>query len=128
MKEKDLQCLFRNWLKANWKSSAAFELKICKEKTFALKRVAPHQISNLNMAHYGLFTYKLPDLGLQNPFDCFTLWRVETYVVLFFYKPKQPKIFYLIPVVTIQGLIDDGIKSIDEEEAKKLSFLKDQLI
>lgn len=122
MNERDLQCLFRNWLKANWQSSAAFELKICKEKSFNLKKIADHQIANLNMAHYGLFSYKLPDLGLQNPFDCFTLWKVESYIIIFFYRPRQKKIFYIIPVTTIQGLIDDGIKSIDEPTANKLVY------
>jgi len=127
MKEKDLTCMFRNWLKANWHQSSAFELKICKEKSFNLKKIAEHQICNLNLVHNGLFFYKLPDLGLQNPFDCFTLYREEAYVIIFFYKPRQPKIFYMIPVVIIQGLIDDGIKSIDEEKAKLLAALTGEL-
>ena len=122
MKEKNLQILFGHWLKNNFKSSAAFELKICKTDRFNLKCIAPHQISNLRLANDGLFFYKLPDLGLQNPFDCFTLHCVEAHVVLFFYKPRRPKMFYMIPVVTIKGLIEYGKKSITEEDAKKLAY------
>ena len=122
MKEKNLQILFGHWLKNNFKSSAAFELKICKTDRFNLKCIAQHQISNLNLVHHGLFFYKLPDLGLQNPFDCFTLYREEAYVVIFFYKPRRPKVFYMIPVGVIQGLINDCIKSIDEETANKLAY------
>ena len=122
MKEKDLQCFFRNWLKANWKSSAAFELKICKTDRFNLKCIAEHQINNLKMASHGLFTYKLPDLGLQNPFDCFTLFQVPSFVVIFFYKPRQPKKFYLISIGVINILLKHKVKSINEENAKKLAY------
>jgi len=122
MKEKDLTCLFRNWLKANWKSSAAFELKICKTNSFNLKRIAEHQISNLNLVHHGLFFWKLADLGLQNAFDCFTLYREEANLVIFFYKPRQPKIFYMIPIETIEQIINNGDKSISEFVAAKIAY------
>lgn len=121
MKEKDLTCMFRNWLKANWKSSAAFELKMCKLNTFALSQIADHQLSNLRMINEGLFSYKIPDLGLQNPMDCFTLYKAEAYIVIFFYKPRQPKKFYMIPIVSIIGLLDDNIKSLSEPRAAELA-------
>jgi hypothetical protein len=121
MNERDLQCLFRNWLKHNWKSSAAFELKICKTDRFNLKCIAEHQVNNLKMASHGLFTYKLPDLGLQNPFDCFTLFQVPAFVVIFFYKPRQPKKFYSIP---IGHLVAFDAKSITEKEAEELASLR----
>ena len=122
MKEKDLQCLFRNWLKANWKSSAAFELKICKTDRFNLKCIAEHQIANLKLVNEGLFFFKLADLGLQNPWDCFTLYKEEAYLVLFFYKPRQPKKFYLIPIEIIERIINNGDKSISEFVAEKIAY------
>lgn len=122
MNERDLQCLFRNWLKANWKSSAAFELKICKTDRFNLKCIAPHQIANLELANKGLFYWKLADLGLQNAFDCFTLYQVPAFVVIFFYKPRKPKEFYMIPIATIQQIIDNGDKSISEFVANKIAY------
>lgn len=122
MKEKQLQSMFRNWLRANWKSSAAFELKICKTERFNLKCIAEHQLGNLSMVQQGLFSYKLPDLGLQNPFDSFTLYKAEAYVVIFFYKPRQPKKFYMIQIDTILIAKHNGYKSITEEQAAGLTF------
>ena len=127
MNERDLQCLFRNWLKANWKQSSAFELKICKTDRFNLKCIAEHQLANLELANNGLFFYKLPDLGLQNPFDCFTLFQEEGYIVLFFYKPRKPKVFYIIPIFSIQDLINHGDKSINEEVAAKIAEVRGEL-
>jgi penicillin-binding protein-related factor A (putative recombinase) len=127
MKEKNLQCLFRNWLKANWKSSAAFELKICKEDRFYLGKIAEHQLANLELANKGLFFWKLADLGLQNSFDCFTLYQVPAYVVIFFYKPWKPKRFFMIPITTIQTIINHGDKSINEEVAAKIAEVVGEL-
>lgn len=124
MNERDLQCLFRNWLRANWKSSAAFELKICKTDRFNLKCIAPHQLANLELANNRLFTYKLPDLGLQNPFDCLTLFQVPAYVVIFFYKPRQPKKFHAIPIGHVIAYINSGQKSLTEKEAEELASLR----
>jgi penicillin-binding protein-related factor A (putative recombinase) len=127
MKEKDLQCLFRNWLKANWRQSAAFELKICKTDRFNLKCIAEHQLANLELANRGLFFWKLADLGLQNAFDCFTLSQVPAYVVIFFYKPRQPKKFYMIKIDTILIAKRKGYKSITEKQAEYLAELTGEL-
>ena len=120
--EKSMQVLFGHWAKSiMWADSAAFELKLCKEKRFNLKRIEDHQIKNLQLVEgRGLF-YKIPDEGMaQKPFDGFVL-KGRAYLVLMFYKPRQLKTCYLIPIVTIIGKIEDGIKSIDEKEASNLA-------
>jgi hypothetical protein len=124
MKEKSLQILFGHWLKANWKQSAAFELKICKTNRFNLKCIAEHQLANLEVANNRLFFYKLPDLGLQNPFDCLTLFQVPAYVVIFFYKPRQTKKFCAIPIGHVIAYVGSGQKSITEKEAEELASLR----
>lgn len=124
MKEKDLQVGFRSWLKANWKKSSAFELKICKGKSFALSNIESHQVSNLRLVNNELFFWKIPDLGVQNPFDCFTLYKESAYVVIFYYQPRKPKNFYAINITAIIGLIDDGKKSLTEEDANKYCEFK----
>lgn len=122
MLEKDFQSLFAKWLKYNWQKSSAFELKFCKDTRFNLKRVEFHQLRNLKIAKDGLFYYKIPDTNLaQNPFDCFSLHKSDAYIVIMWYKPRQEKIFYMIDVDTIKGLTDDNVKSITEEDAKKLA-------
>jgi len=132
MKEKDFQVNFGHWIKANWMDypkikTAAFELKITKTDKFYLSSLEKHQPQNLELVNKSFFFYKFPDLGLQNPFDCVSLYKEPAYVVVLFYKPRQPKNFYIIPIVTIQGLIDDGIKSFDEGNARKLALISAKL-
>lgn len=118
MKEKDMQTLFGHWLKANWFETSAFELKICKEKLFNLKKIEQHQLENLNLVRNGLFYYKIADEGFaQKPFDCITLYQRQAYVVVLFYEPRKPKRFYMIPIKVIKDLISQNIKSIDEKRA-----------
>ncbi|HAS04392.1 MAG TPA: hypothetical protein DCR71_01325, partial [Dehalococcoidia bacterium] len=100
---------------------------ICKRPRFYLKCIAEHQLGNLELANKGLFFWKLADLGLQNAFDCFTLYQVPAYVVIFFYKPRRPKIFYMIPIDTIQTIINHGDKSINEEVAAKIAEVRGEL-
>ena len=123
MNEATMQTLFGHWLKANWGSAAAFELKIVKRDRFYFRQIEDHQLYNLKQVKHGLFYHKIPDLGNQCPFDCYTLWKVPSYIVVLFYKPRQPKQFYMLDIDTVQGLIDDGKKSITEEEAKRYADL-----
>lgn len=126
MKEKDFQTEFGKWLKTNWKCSAAFELKICKEKRFNLKRIEEHQIMNLIKVKHSILSYKISDSGLgQKPFDSFTLYQAPAYLVILFYKPRKPKMFYMIDVDKITSLIALGTKSITEDEAHANCFKYD---
>lgn len=124
MKEKDLQSMFGNWLKANKKITAGWELKICKTNRFSLSNIASHQISNLELTNKDLLYYKFPDLGLQNIYDCVSLYKESAYVVIFYYQPRKPKNFYAINITAIIGLIDDGKKSLTEEDANKYCEFK----
>lgn len=117
MREADMQSSFGNWLKANRKKTGAYELKITKTKYFYPSKLAPHQISNLELAKSGFFYHKIPDCGFQNPFDCVSLFKVPAYVVILYYQPRKSKNFYAIDITTFLGLIDDGIKSMPEEMA-----------
>lgn len=121
MNEANMQTMFSHWLKAKWKGNGAFELKICKENRFNLKKIEPHQLANLHQAKHGLFYFKIPDLGSQCPFDCFTLNRTEAYLVILFYEPRTPKVFYMIDIDKILKLIKNGAKSITENEASILA-------
>lgn len=129
MLEKDMQTQFGKWLKANWKKTSAFELKICKLNKFNLKKIEKHQIANLKQVENGLLAYKISDSGIgQKPFDSFTLYREPAYLVLMFYKPRMEKRFYMISIDNIIACIKKGKKSITENEASLLAdmtgFLK----
>lgn len=123
MKESDMQTMFGKWLKANKDKhmSAAYELKIEKTNRFNLKKVAWHQVKNLQLSNDGFIYHKIPDMGIQNPYDCLTLYKVPSYVVIMFYKPHKTKTFSAININTFQGLLDDGYKSITEDDAKKFA-------
>lgn len=93
MNERSFQTTFSHWLKAVHKQTGAFELKVAKGESLPFSAVAEHQIQALEQARYGTFVFKIPDLGLQNPFDCFCLNRVPAWVVI-----KYEKFFCLISI------------------------------
>jgi len=100
MKEKNFQTLFGHHLKAATPVvSAAFELKICKnDKPFRFNQLEKHQEEGLLQAKRGLY-YKLSDLSLdKKPFDCFWIRCNTAFVIIFFYHPRQEKIFYGIEI------------------------------
>jgi hypothetical protein len=125
--EAQFQSAFNIWKFYHLKQTCAEELKVTTSDKFYLSEIANHQLLHLNNVNTGFFQFKIPDLGNQNPFDSFSLYKVPAFVGIMFYKPRQPKVFYMIPIVTIQGLLDDCKKSITEEEAKKLALIKGEL-
>lgn len=100
MKEKNFQTLFGRHLKAtNPVVSVVFELKICKDnKPFRFNQLEEHQEAGLLQAKRGLY-YKLSDFSLdKKPFDCFWIRCNTAFVIIFFYHPRQEKIFYRIEI------------------------------
>lgn len=74
MREKDFQVKIGHWIKSNIKHSVAFELKSVRTDSLPFNAVKPHQIAGLYHVKHGNVYLKLPDsLGLQWPFDCFTI-------------------------------------------------------
>jgi hypothetical protein len=87
MKEKDWQVIFNHWLKEVYRSTGAFELKRAVNDVLPFDKVVPHQVQGLLNARHGVLALKLPDsMGLQWPFDCFSLAGVPAYVVIRFSK------------------------------------------
>lgn len=118
--ESNFQSDYNKWKINNYKVTCVEELKITKSKSFRLSSIELHQLINLYNAKHNCIQHKIPDLGSQNPFDSFSICGEPAWVVVLFYKPRQPKKFYMIDIDTIQGLIDDDKKSITEEEAALL--------
>src|ERR1700744_3439847 len=82
MKERSFQTIFGHWVKEHMKESAAFELKSVKGKSCPFNAVQEHQIMALKRVEEGIFYHKIPDVGFQNPFDCFSLVKCPAYVVI----------------------------------------------
>lgn len=90
--------LFLKYSKLFLNYTFAFEAKICKGKSLPFDAVVPHQVSNLYHAKHGLFNFKIPDAGWQNPFDGFQLARVPAFVVIFWYQHRDDKRFTMIDI------------------------------
>lgn len=110
--------------------SEAYELKICKGTSLPFDAVKDHQIKALREVTTGFF-HKITDppiygnmetrFNKPRPFDCFFVRDVIGYVVIWFYKPREKKIFIKIPIgVWMQEVKTADRKSITELRAKQL--------
>lgn len=120
MKERSFQTEFGKWLKIHAKEvgSAAFELKSTKGSSLPFSDVQPHQIDALWNAKHKQIYFKIPDVGFQNPFDCFLLDEARAFVVIRYGSGH----WYAIDVddfVVTQKTSDR--KSLTEDVAKLLS-------
>ena len=87
------QTRFNHWCKNVFKRTAAFELKQTQTDSLPFSSVQPHQIDALLAVREGVFVWKIPDAGYQNPYDSFCMVNEQAYVVIFY-----PKSFELIPI------------------------------
>jgi hypothetical protein len=84
-----------------------YELKICKGSSLPFNAVKDHQIKGLLEAETGLY-HKITDFPIfagnkmrfnhPKPWDCAMFNKTIGYVVVWFYKPRQPKIFHKIAI------------------------------
>ena len=127
MREKDFQNKFNKWLKANYEYSAAFELKITKGNSLPFSAVKQHQIDSLLAVQNYKLIYKIADdsIGFK-PFDCFCMRRLPAYIVILFYKLRQPSKFYAIRIDKwIEKQIMSDRKSLVEEKANLIAEFSD---
>lgn len=119
--------LFRGYLLNNPpKESEVYELKIGKTNSIPFSNIKPHQIPTLLKVQEEGFYHKISDppvfYGMNSrfnsarPFDCMFLKGVKAYMVIWFYVPRQPKVFYKIPVVNFKQMIDNSIRKSFTEE------------
>lgn len=127
MKEAQIQTLFGAWLKDNWYSSAAFELKLCKGTSLAFDAIAPHQIVGLKAVKDKGLYHKIsdnpwikdsPSFTHPKPFDAFVL-KGQAFVCICWYVVRKKKIVYAIDIDTFLSLKKSaGRKSLTEEMAR----------
>ena len=84
MLEKQFQSLFNRYASNVLKMTCACELKVSHGTSIPFSAVVPHQVHALMVAKHGVLVHKIPDLGCQNPFDCFVLAGVPAFVVIMF--------------------------------------------
>jgi len=74
--EYEITPLILKWFEDNYPKSVALEIKIKGNK------LLPHQVAALKKVWLGCFSYKIPDMGRQNPFDAFVLKKADAFVVV----------------------------------------------
>lgn len=117
-KEKDFQSAFSRWLKGAHKKTGVFELKVSPDSSIPFNRLEPHQKGNLLDVKHGVFVHKLPDLGNQNPYDCFCVAGEPAFVVVMFHvKQWNQKEFFMIDV---------DIWDTEEKISKRKSLTEDR--
>lgn len=118
MKEKNFQVKFGHWVKENFHETAAFELKSVKSSSCPFNAVQDHQIEALLHAKHKLLYHKIPDVGFQNPFDCFILVKCSSFIVIRYGSGN----WYMIDIDAFINERDSSLrKSLTEERAQKLS-------
>lgn len=111
----------QKWLRYNMKETCFIEAKVSTEdKPFNFKSgFKPHQLPTLMAIKNGALSYKISDLDrLQKPLDIFFAYKSKAYVSIHWVR-KGNKTFYMLDPVVVQGMIDDGKKSLTEEDAKR---------
>ena len=133
MKEKEMQTLFsKNLRMYPPNQSEAYELKICKSKSLLFNAVKKHQIEGLINATNGLY-HKISDSPIfagsktrftrPKPFDCLYLTSATGYVVILFYKPRKPKVTYIIDIYSfLNEKRRSDRKSLTEDRAKVIAY------
>lgn len=117
--EANFNSLFNKWVKNVFKKTAAFELKQTQGDSLPFSALQEHQAQALLQARWETFVFKIPDVGYQNPFDCFSLSGVPAYIVI-----KYPKFFCLIDIETFLLERDRSKrKSLTVDRAKEIATL-----
>ena len=132
MRERDMQTLFGRYIeKYPPEETEAYELKFTSGKSLNFSEVKEHQIEALLKAEDEAFYHRITDqpwlpdrkysYTLKKPFDCFCLTGVKSYIVIWFYKPRQPKVFIKIPIKKfLRTAINCNRKSLTKEMALQI--------
>ena len=127
-----MQVLFGKYLKDNPpKETEAYELKICKAKSLRFDVVKEHQVKALTEVNDGFFYHKITDppvfygmntqFNVKRPFDCFALINAKSYLIFWFYKPREPKAF-------IKIAMKDFLDLCYHYKEERLSFTEEMLL
>lgn len=132
MVERDMQTFFGKHIQAfPPKQTEVYELKIVKGTSIPFNAVQEHQLQALFKASEDSIYHKITDqpwlpnrpnsFTSKKPFDCFVIVKAKAFIVLWFYKPRQPKIFIKIPIKAwYQEMLKSSRKSLTEERALEI--------
>lgn len=125
MRESDIQSLATKYFKKNKPPAfEAHEFKLCKERSFNFNKIEPNQLQGLwDVKHVGVY-WKLSDLDFRLKVCDAVYMKGNAYLGICWYKPRKPKVIYMIDIDVVLTQIKKGCKSITEEEGSLLSEYK----
>ena len=117
----------KKWMEHNLNNIPAYgwEVKYPRSKTYSFKadKSFPSELGCLLLWQRRKFIYKFSDIArLGTPHDGITATGWSCFIFTW-----DGNIFYMIDAITIEGLVDDGIKGINEDMAKSLCLYKASL-
>ncbi len=131
MVEKHMQSFFGRYLQTHLPGqNEVYELKMTSGTSIPFNSIKDHQVENLQRAERGDFYHRITDqpvsyygskarFSIQKPFDCLSMTKSKAYVVVWFYKPRQEKVF-------IKMRIEDYLRM--KEHAKRKSFTEEMAL
>lgn len=131
MREFNFQTLWHQYLVDNPPDfPEVYELKLVKKDAFPFASVKEHQVMGLLNARQGLF-HKISDSPIfagnqtrftaPKPFDCMWLIGMSSFVVIMFYKPREHKTVFVVPIDHFISIRDNSKKkSIRLEELEAI--------
>lgn len=88
-KEQSITPRILAWFRDNYKENFALEIKVSYTNTLPHSKVEKHQLQALQLAENGFLVHKIVDTGTRNPFDAFGLYKVKSWIVIYFIKHKK---------------------------------------
>ena len=124
-KETNLTADFSKWLRKSkdahilhYPFAIEYKCKHGKEKLDFKRDFQPQQIPSLLKVLTGCLYHKISDQGIgTKPFDAINLCFFPAFIGVMWYKPRMPKILYLIDPRDIKDK-----EKIYEEEAKEIAI------
>ena len=125
-----MQTLFGQYLKEHLpQQNEVYELKMTSGNSIPFDAVKNHQIENLQRAEEKDFYHRITDqpvfygmkrrFTIQKPFDCLSMTKAKGYVVVWFYRPREKKVF-------IKMRVEDFLRM--KKYSKRKSFTEDMAL
>ena len=115
MNEAQFTSKWMRWGFHNWQLTAKLEVKMTKGLSIPFSVIVPHQRHNLANKR---FFYKIPDLGVQNPFDIVAMIDEPGYVILYYYT-RGKKEFYIVNIKDVLEYEKSSFETLFSSEIPK---------
>lgn len=119
--------IFQSEFSKKNKENGVFELKLVKNKRFALSQMRKHQVVALINASNGKgCAHKISDASYeQKPFDCFRIAHYPAYVVIMFWESRKNKMVYYVKIARLlKAFTVLEKKSMTEDEILEIASIK----